>query len=1522
MREGSSSASESAAAFVTSEALVSEREAEGAPADKTALPDEEEAGKASGSTPSAGSDTDVQPEAEGKASAVPDTCEQAGGQEGLASPEAEAPLSSAPRALSAIYVSASGSDAAGTGTSASPYATLGAAVSAADSLTQVTIMVVGDIVCTTTATVGAKNIVVYGVPGTGGAAPTVRGGTATVSLFTVSTGSLTFKNIAFNGASVAANRRVVEVTGAGGRLTLDAGATISRWYTTGSTGAIRIAAPNAVFTMKNGSSISSCLLVTQGNGVGGGAASVTAGRVTNTTTTPLSAGRASLVMESGASIYDCDTRMNVSGELSGGGAFRAVDALVDIQAGATVRYSDVTFVTIGGASFDPTSFRQGGGALFASNCKLAFAGTIDSCNFVGQENTGVENFRAGGGAMYLHSYGCTALVGVDCRAEVAGSIINCTAFAGGGVYYWSEANVLDGGAFFWTGQDGPRTSADQVIASNYDALILRGSIRSCRTFDTASTRRITLNAGSTTDFSSTGIGGGAVCGANGGLVALADQAVIDACTTGTEGGAISSCKTSIFALSNTLGSGGPTITNCSSKSIGGGLSLEASAHLERISLTNCSAAFGGGMYMCGQSATMYDCVITGCSAKQYGGGILQNSNHDLFMYGGTIRGNTADVGGGGIAVCGNANGTAAAPRGLVFNYPATANGGYTNPAFCKTTILAGKIGVPCIVLDNTQGSAKQASNLWTYTTNPALRIFMSGNFVAGSKMGVNVGNGAVDFNKVPSQFATAGQASFNLNAFKCDLNSTYAAAYSTKNALNWVFGYAVDYQANVPMGSTLQGQAPFDGEVGISNLYYQSGGLAPILDQGTMVVDGYLFKGWSTSASAKTPTYLPGSTLSYSTQLDPDKDSRIPLYAVWEKIVGACQIIRDTNNDGVPDAFFKEYKSIYNAFLEVATGDRVEMLKDSPLVDFSGASGSVPSDGRVVLVAEDTKVVFTTAPAMQPIAGAQAWAGPPSQSGTPRATITRTSNSSTASALVIMGGITLGTLSFEGACTPAQAASGLGLQATRPLFEVSGASSALTLGEGARIANACTVGATGGAIRAGTGSTVVVSGGSISACTAQDGGALAVSSDDSASPATLRVDGGSVSGCFARRWGAGIFVGKNASATLAGSAEVRGNTASLSGGGVYVDTLGLLAMKGGMIADNACTAQDSSGSAAHVGGVGSAAFRGGAARITVSGNASVCGNKGRAAGESSAATARASDLEVARANTSYLVALGAEGLGSSARIGITATDQALLASGAQYAVVSSGLASDAPNLSLIFNNNDASLIACAGLGQAVVWRPLRVSVSFAKVGAIQETGLYKPLAGAAFSLYRYVGSTVLNAGSINSAAVEAASITSTQWAPVVAADGTEGLPGVSTNVPYAFTSADGTGAASAGTVTLQGIDTSAWYMLVETAAPLGYSKPRGQWAFRTVETAPGTGVYRIDTQAMLARIGSDGSQPPAFRTSLTMPSGIQQGLFLPNVPVFNLPFVGTSLWFPVISVVGMVLAAVGVRMLRKKSSRK
>ena len=1348
-----------------------------------------------------------------------------------------------------VYVSSSGTDDTAGGTAENPYLTIAYAISQASDSQTTAVCVLDALTVETTADIGAKSIIIYGsletAEGQPAPAPVVTGATS-VNLFTVTTGTLVIEDITIDGASTMAAHQVATLTG-GGSIALGDGATVQNWYSNAAYGAFYVNANGASFVMRAGSTIQNCSLIASGSYAGGAAINVAGGRNSDYATAPSLSYRASFTMEAGASIVGCATQLTANANMSGGGSVHAADTDIVVAAGASIEGSSLTYRGTNGTLINPSGMRQGGGGIFAQNCKITMAGTMANCTMVGQEDVSTSNFYAGGGAIYIFDYGCTTAIGVDCRTTVSGTITGCSAISGGGVFYTSTLNGYGEGDALWVGASGPLQSASEVVAQVNDTFILASGaiIADCSTDDMNSTRSAS-SLGSYVDYEKFGIGGGAICGAYTGLIVLEDGSTIRNCSTGTEGGGVSNWGTSVFCLSDSADlSTGPIIENCTSGGIAGGLSTGSSSSIEQVIIRGCTAGSqGGGMYVYSGSTTLYNCLIENCSAGTYGGGIMQNVVHDLYMYGGTILNNQAGTGGGGIALNGHSGGSLVAPRGLVFNYPAALNGGYTNPAYYMTTILQGKLGAPVIVGSNTQGAAPVASNVWTPLASATTRLSLSGPFSDGSKVGISTNDRAATSNRVGSQFASASQPGLELGAFANDVTPTLIPAYSGSN-LVWQQGYVVDYNANWPAGETVSGEPPFDGVQGIQNAYPLASS-ATVLGQGSMVGGDHRFTGWSTDENAEYADYEGGDPIAYSAALDPDGDYRLALFAVWEVPEYVCQIIRD-------GSLYRQYLTLYEAFAAVQSNDRIEMLRNAPLIDFSQSEGHRPADDVYsVGFSAATGVVLTTAPAQTPtVADSSVWLGP--QADEPVATLARTAHGTgTASYVLLMGGAALTTLDieFDGRSTPDQTDAGTGVRANRALIELSGAQ--LAMGSGTRIVNAYNADATSGL-------------------------------------------------------GGGMYVGSGSVATVQGGAVIKDNATTGSGGGVFVDTGASLVLQDSFVTENRSFGTASGElNGSWVGGVGNQA-----GSVTVSGNAVVTGNLGARESGSAQVSQVPSDLET---NASFITVADA-GLGSGASIGITSANETFLQSGQQFAQAEGGNASVVQGLEMFFNNGNASLNGSAGQGAAVVWLYERTDVAFTKVGADQSTGLYRTLSGASFNVYRYVGAVDIDASSIADGRIDLASVSSTQWAPVLDDQGTEGTAGNAGNVPYEFVSSDGTGGISRGQVDLTSLQPGAWYMLVEAEAPAGYQKAVGQWAFRVHEVSAGN--FTIDLASVLARPGQGGELPPRFASSVETADGALTGVLVINTPVFDLPFTGGVAIFPLM-LLGLAFVACAVVLNRKR----
>ena len=196
-------------------------------------------------------------------------------------------------------------------------------------------------------------------------------------------------------------------------------------------------------------------------------------------------------------------------------------------------------------------------------------------------------------------------------------------------------------------------------------------------------------------------------------------------------------------------------------------------------------------------------------------------------------------------------------------------------------------------------------------------------------------------------------------------------------------------------------------------------------------------------------------------------------------------------------------------------------------------------------------------------------------------------------------------------------------------------------------------------------------------------------------------------------------------------------------------------------------------------------------------------------------------------------------------------------------------------------------------------------VEFSKVGFDSASGTYRLLSGASFNVYKWQGEAgEITASSINDAAgtvplAGKAGNYSARWIPLTSDKDGKTVDGVQpTDVPKTFSSADD------GTVQLDGLDPSAWYMLVETGAPDGYQVPGGQWAFKVSFPSDQAEDYDFDVNQILGKRDASGFSPPDFRSSVDVASGKIEGACCVNVPSasYALPHTGASgaaPWFSV-----------------------
>lgn len=615
-------------------------------------------------------------------------------------------------------------------------------------------------------------------------------------------------------------------------------------------------------------------------------------------------------------------------------------------------------------------------------------------------------------------------------------------------------------------------------------------------------------------------------------------------------------------------------------------------------------------------------------------------------------------------------------------------------------------------------------------------------------------------------------------------------------------------------------------------------------------------------------------------------------HAVWGTAV--CQIIRPNATTGVEE-FWRGYTSVQNAVAAAQDGDRIELLKD---VDLNGPAVGDWASGTVEL---------TTAPVIQPVAGASAWQGLAGAGVTPRATVSCTAASS---GMSVQGGGELSTknIVFK---QPTGAPSMLG-----SLFLLQNASS-LTLDDGTEVKDfKLAVGA------------LIASDGSACEVLFEPGSSVHDSREvvHLAGQGDVSVRGGEF---YAISGGTCVF-NMDAGTKLAISGGSFHDNASRWEGGV-VRSAGDVELTGGEFFDNKA-ADGYRGGAVFVydssGGTDVNSFSIGG-NVHVHDN-SVKGNVSTGAVHAAGIPAIIEGSPVIEDNVKYkadgsleeghydyfldtastLAVSGA--LGTSASIGI----RTVVANnpGDQFATYDAGAN---VNLDKFFDNANPLLVGSDGGSGRAIWKLALVDTSFTKVGASQEPGgahgLYSGLPGAKFNVYEYVGAAPLTQAALDSGAVGPAGTASADWAPLLDAAGTVGAAGNTSNVPHEFVS-DGN-----GKVDLTKVKPNAWYMLVETEAPAGYQLPQGQWAFQ-VSDPDGDGTYAIDTSSVLACKGpAGGSLPPAMATSVETSSGTETGVFVVNTPEFGLPHAGVLPQLPLALLAGAALMAAAWALRRKRA---
>lgn len=231
---------------------------------------------------------------------------------------------------------------------------------------------------------------------------------------------------------------------------------------------------------------------------------------------------------------------------------------------------------------------------------------------------------------------------------------------------------------------------------------------------------------------------------------------------------ISVAEYNTLNLTNLTISGGRTGTNTN----GGGIYVGSNA---TVTLTNCTVSNnhvlggnGGGIFNDGGSVTLNGCTVTGNSASQGGGGIF-NSSGTVTLNSCTITSNIAGYGGGGVynvdmlKISGNVNVTG--NTGETNGGSGSANNIYLEDG--KYITITGSlnssshIGVTTYIENeptatdpitftsgfsaNSGLSVTNARNVFVCDKNPGFVVIQSGNELALSPSGGNIGGNALDY---------------------------------------------------------------------------------------------------------------------------------------------------------------------------------------------------------------------------------------------------------------------------------------------------------------------------------------------------------------------------------------------------------------------------------------------------------------------------------------------------------------------------------------------------------------------------------------------------------------------------------------------------------------------------------------------------------------------------------------------------------------------------------------------------------
>ena len=684
--------------------------------------------------------------------------------------------------------------------------------------------------------------------------------------------------------------------------------------------------------------------------------------------------------------------------------------------------------------------------------------------------------------------------------------------------------------------------------------------------------------------------GGAVFCRSKELIIYGDTNTIRNCTAQKEGGGICHVKDangSSFAISNSV------VDNCSSNTAAGGgiYTMAQSVTANGLSITNCTAKTqGGGLYFYPKSATgtcsvtLTDTAVQNCTATGNGGGIYYDKAAGTLTMTvsaadngkSIVSDNTSDGMGGGIYT--NAQNVSLTGTAVKDN-TASGNGG----GVCQNANTAsGRLTVDsCAVSGNTSGSKGGG----TYTL--AQMTIRNKSHITGNHLSTDVAADAAGVYLQNGRTLTVGTAGATTDASTVTGNLT-----NNGNPSNLRLSQVSASTTSNNSTNSVDVLCHLSGEFRVIDAY----------SKGTQF-------GTTEVSTAESPVYTSG----FSDQnhvFVADDDS---LYGIIDrsdttlrKIIWAgepiCKITDAAGRLLYLD-ISHEYPAVFdkldvgNANNTSATSAFSLLRNATPPLYYADGTLYEGNTYQVKMLVENytaTKFISTTVNSGRTIilttAGSEDSQFPYNGRTGTRCTITRGTGMGNKSFVEAKVNLTLTNIVLDGGSE-----NGVSADTYTRIINASQSGIAVTLGRNAALQNASINGNGGGVIL--NGASLIIEGGSIRNCSAQNGGAVYKQGNTG----TVTMTGGSITRCTANGNGGGIYINKGPAVNTGNSFTMTGGSITrcmaANGGGVWIDNSYSMSMTGGSISQNKASTAG-----------GGIAVGGSSARLNFSGAAYVYGN--------------------------------------------------------------------------------------------------------------------------------------------------------------------------------------------------------------------------------------------------------------------------------------------------------------------------